>query len=146
VSRELELGERLRAAAAAGLTAEEAERLAENRNVLAAVLEAALAGLFLEHGFEHIEPAIVDAFDPRIEYAVNTHVDHKTELQERLARLGRSVSYSTLTVEGPPHDRHFTAAATVDGEVLGTGSGRSKKDAEQGAAEQVLAALPEAPL
>ncbi len=82
VSRELELGERLQAAAT-GLTGEEAERLAQNRNVLAAVLEAALAALFLEHGFEPIESAIVDAFEPRIEYAVNTHVDHKTELQER---------------------------------------------------------------
>jgi ribonuclease III len=141
VSRELELGERLRAAAAAGLTSEEAERLAQNRNVLAAVLEAALAGLFLEHGFEHIEPAIVDAFDPRIEYAVNTHVDHKTELQERLARTGRAVSYVVVNVEGPPHDRNFTAAAVIDEQTLGTGSGSSKKDAEQAAAAQALEAL-----
>jgi ribonuclease-3 len=145
VARELDLGDKLREAGA-GLAQEEVDRLARNRNVLAALLEAALAAVYLEHGFESVEPAVVAAFEPRIEYALNTHVDHKTELQERLARLGRSVSYSTLTVEGPPHDRHFTAAATVDGEVLGTGSGRSKKDAEQGAAEQVLAALPEAPL
>ena len=55
VSRELGLGERLRAAAS-GLTDEEARRLAQNRNVLAAVLEAALAGLYLEHGFERSRP------------------------------------------------------------------------------------------
>ena len=140
VSRELELGERLRAAAT-GLTPGEAERLAENRNVLAAVLEAALAGLFLEHGFEHVESAIVEAFDPRIEYAVNTHVDHKTELQERLARTGRAVSYVVVDVEGPPHDRNFTAAAVIDERTLGTGSGSSKKDAEQAAAAEALAAL-----
>ena len=98
-----------------GLTAEEAERLAQNRNVLAAVLEAALAALFLEHGFEHIEPAIVDAFDPRIEYAVNTHVDHKTELQERArAHRARRSRTSSSNVEGPPHDRNFTAAAVID--------------------------------
>jgi ribonuclease-3 len=106
--------------------------------VLAAVLEAALAGLFLEHGFEHIESAIVEAFDPRIEYAVNSHVDHKTELQEQLARLGRSVTYTVLDMKGPPHDRSFTAAAIIDGEVAGTGTGRSKKDAEQAAAEEAL--------
>ena len=54
--------------------------------MLAALLEAALAALYLEHGFEAIEPAIVEAFEPRIEYALTTFVDHKTELQERLAR------------------------------------------------------------
>jgi ribonuclease III len=140
VSRELELGERLRAAAV-GLTADEAARLVQNRNVLAAVLEAALAGLFLEHGFEDIEEAIVAAFEPRIEYAVNTHVDHKTELQERLARTGRAVSYVVVGVEGPPHDRSFTAAAVIDERTLGTGSGSSKKDAEQAAAAQALEAL-----
>jgi ribonuclease III len=140
VSQELGLGARLRAAATS-LTPEEADRLARNRNVLAAVLEAALAGLFLEHGFEFIEPAIVAAFDSRIEYAVNTHVDHKTELQERLARMGRSVSYVVLNVEGPPHDRSFTAAAVIDEQTLGTGQGSSKKDAEQAAAAEALAAL-----
>ena len=56
--------------------------------MLAALLEAAIAAVYLEHGFEAIETAIVDAFEPRIEYALNSHVDHKTELQERLARTG----------------------------------------------------------
>jgi ribonuclease-3 len=137
VSRELGLGERLRAAANS-LTDEEAARLAQNRNVLAAVLEAALAGLFLEHGFERIEEAIVEAFEPRIEYAVNTHVDHKTELQEQLARQGRQVAYSVLNVDGPPHERTFTCAAVIDGKEVGVGTGRSKKDAEQAAAREAL--------
>jgi ribonuclease-3 len=95
--------------------------------------------VYLEHGFELVEPAIVGAFESRIEYALTTHVDHKTELQEQLARLGRSVTYTVLDVEGPPHDRSFTAAAVIDGEVAGTGSGRSKKDAEQAAAQEALA-------
>jgi ribonuclease III len=139
ISRELGLDERLLARAGAG-AGDEVERLAKNRNVLAALLEAALAALFLEHGFEAIEPAVVAAFEPRIEYALTTHVDHKTELQEQLARTGKSVAYTVLTVEGPPHDRSFTAAAIIDGVVVGTGSGRSKKDAEQAAAQQALAA------
>ncbi len=46
-----------------------------------------------------------------------------------------------LEVEGPPHDRHFLCAATIDGEELGRGTGRSKKDAEQAAAQQALEAL-----
>jgi ribonuclease III len=120
---------------------DELARLAENRNVLAALLEAALAALFLEHGFEQIEDAIVEAFSSRIEYARTTHVDHKTELQEALARRGKQVSYAVVEVEGPPHSRHFTTAAMIDGEEAGVGQGKSKKDAEQAAAKQALAKL-----
>jgi ribonuclease-3 len=139
VARELELGERLRAEATG--PPDEVDRLARNRNVLAALLEAAIAAVYLEHGFEATESAIVDAFAPRIEYALNSYVDHKTELQEQLARIGRAVSYTTLSVDGPPHDRSFTAAAVIDAEIVGTGVGRSKKDAEQQAAREALAAV-----
>ena len=140
VARELELGERF-AAQATGLSAEELERLSRNRNVLAALLEAVLGALFLEHGFPAIERAIVDAFQERIDYALTTHVDYKTELQEVLARRAKSVSYSVLEVEGPPHDRRFTTSATIDGEQFGVGSGESKKAAEQEAAKEALAKL-----
>jgi ribonuclease III len=109
--------------------------------VLAALLEAVLGALFLEHGFAKIEQAIVRVFASRIEYALNSYVDHKTELQEALARLGRQVSYSVLAAEGPPHERHFTCAAVVDGEQLGSGEGRSKKAAEQEAARGALEKL-----
>src|SRR5262249_62244243 len=95
----------------------------------------------LERGFEESEPAVVEAFAGRIEYALTSHVDHKTELQEVLARRGQSVSYSVLNVEGAPHDRTFTCAATVDGEQAGVGHGRSKKAAEQAAAQEGLAKL-----
>jgi ribonuclease-3 len=109
--------------------------------VTAALLEAAIAALFLEHGYEPIERAIVAAFADRIEYARTTHVDHKTELQEALARTGRTVAYVVLDVQGPAHDRHFSCAAQIDGVELGTGTGKTKKDAEQAAAKMALQAL-----
>jgi ribonuclease-3 len=109
--------------------------------VLAALLEAALAALFHEHGFEKVEPAIVAAFSEQIEYAATQHVDYKTELQEALARRKRQVSYSVLEVEGPAHERLFTCAALIDGTQMGEGAGRTKKDAEQEAAQQALAAI-----
>jgi ribonuclease III len=109
--------------------------------VTAALLEAAIAALFLEHGYQPIEAAIVAAFSDRIEYARTTHVDHKTELQEALAKSGRSVTYVVLDVEGPAHDRHFSCAAQIDGEELGKGNGRTKKEAEQAAAKEALAAI-----
>ncbi len=122
VARELGLGEKLieTAAEAAG---GELTRLAGNRNVLAAVLEAALAALYLEHGFEAIAPAIVAAFE------------------ETLARRGRSVTYALLNAEGPPHNRLFTSAAVIDGEEAGVGRGSSKKAAEQNAAREALLRL-----
>jgi ribonuclease III len=124
-----------------GVAKDDLERLRNNRNVAAALLEAALAAVYLEHGFEKVEQPIVDAFAGRIEYAVTTHVDHKTELQEALARLSRQVSYVVLDVEGPPHDRRFTCAAVIDDEQAGVGTGRSKKAAEQEAAREALAKL-----
>src|SRR5438105_591615 len=139
VATELDLGRRL--AEFSDLQGEEIERLAKNRNVLAALLEAVLGALFLERGFAAIEPAVAEAFAGRIEYTLTTYVDHKTELQEALARTGRQVSYAVLNVEGPPHDRHFTSAAMVDGAQLGVGEGTSKKAAEQEAAREALEAL-----
>ena len=140
VARQLELGTEL-AKRGVDIPTDELERLSRNRNVLAALLEAALAALFLEHGFEKIEQPIVQAFSGRIDYALTSHVDYKTELQEALARRAQSVSYAVLEVEGPPHDRRFTSAAVIEGEQLGVGSGESKKAAEQEAAKEALAKL-----
>jgi ribonuclease-3 len=138
VSRELGLGKQLAERGADIVPEEELISLSRNRNVLAALLEASLAALFLEHGFEPVEEHVVAAFDGRITYALTTHVDFKTELQEELARRGRQVSYSVLDVQGPPHDRVFTCAAMIDGEEAGVGTGRTKKTAEQAAARQAL--------
>jgi ribonuclease-3 len=140
VAHELGLGRRL-VEHAPTQAEEELERLARNRNVLAAVIEAALGALFLQHGFAAIEDAVVAAFSRQIEDALTTRVDHKTDLQEVLARAGRHVTYVEIAVEGPPHERHFTCAALVDGEELGRGEGESKKAAEQEAAREALARL-----
>ena len=140
VGRRLELGEKLSQHAAESEAAE-IGRLATNRNVLAALVEASLGALYLEHGFEPIRDAIVDAFADRIDYAVEGHVDFKTELQEELARRGQTVSYSVVEVEGPPHDRRFTCAATIDATEVGVGTGPSKKAAEQAAAREALDGL-----
>jgi len=144
VAKELGLG-KLMAARGAGLVPEEElAKLSRNRNVLAALLEASLAGVYLEHGFEAVEEAVVAAFEGRIAYALTSHVDHKTELQEELARRGLQVSYTVLDVHGPPHDRTFRCAAVIDGEEVGVGNGRSKKAAEQAAAKQALDRLVDA--
>jgi ribonuclease-3 len=141
VARTLGLGERLGGGVDTPPGAE-IERLGRNRNVLAALVESVLGALYLEHGFEPIRPAIVAAFGSQIDYAVTSHVDYKTELQEALARLSWGVSYVVVEVSGTPHERAFTCAAVIDGEERGVGSGPSKKVAEQAAARQALEGLP----
>ncbi len=137
----MDLGGKLVERGGETIPADELDRLARNRNVLAALIEAALGALYLEHGFERIRPAVLAAFEDRIDYALTEYVDFKTELQEELARRNQSVSYSVLEVEGPPHDRRFTCAAVIDGEQAGVGTGGSKKAAEQNAAREALASL-----
>ena len=141
VAQELGLGTRLVERAGTTQTEEELERLSINRNVLAAVIEAALGALFLQHGFAAIEDAVVAAFSDQIEQALTTRVDHKTDLQELLARHGRHVTYAEISAEGPPHDRRFTCAAIIDNQELGRGEGKTKKAAEQEAAREALAKL-----
>ncbi|HZR93825.1 MAG TPA: ribonuclease III [Gaiellaceae bacterium] len=140
VARQLGLGERL-AERGAAAQPEELSRLAENRNVLAALLEAALAAIFLERGFEAVQGAIVEAFAGEIEYAATHSVDYKTDLQEELARARKHVVYAVVEMEGPAHDRRFTCAALIDGEQRGVGTGSTKKDAEQAAALEALHSL-----
>ncbi len=140
VARDLELGSVL-VQRAQDIPGPELHRISLSRNVLAALLEAAIAAVYLEHGFAHVEDAVVDAFADRIEFASTGHVDSKTELQEALARTGRIVQYDVLAVEGPPHERRFVCAALIDGEELGVGRGSTKKAAEQEAAAQALEAL-----
>jgi ribonuclease III len=115
--------------------------LRRSTNVLAALMEAVLAGLYLERGLDEISPAVVASFESRIEEALHEPVDHKTTLQEELAKRGQRVEYVTLSTDGPPHDRTFTCAALVDGKQVGSGMGRTKKDAEQEAALEALEGL-----
>jgi ribonuclease-3 len=140
VARELGLGELL-LARAQDVPDAELSRISRSRNVLAALLEAAIAAAYLEYGFAAVEPAIVAAFDGRIEYARTGHIDAKTELQEALARTGRQVAYQVLDVEGPAHDRRFVCIAVIDGKQFGLGRGSTKKAAEQEAATEALAKL-----
>jgi ribonuclease-3 len=115
--------------------------LRRSGNVLAALMEAVLAALYLEYGLDAIAGPVVAVFAERIEEALTEDVDHKTALQEELAKRGQRVEYVTLGTEGPPHDRTFRCAAIVDGEQVGIGTGRTKKDAEQQAAREALARL-----
>jgi len=119
-----------------------AEALAHTERVLASVIEAVIGAGYLHAGYERTAAAVVDAFRPEIEDALEAPADFKSALQERLARRGETVSYPVTVESGPPHERTFEVAAVVAGAELARGSGRSKKDAEQAAAASALAGLP----
>jgi ribonuclease-3 len=103
--------------------------------------EALIGACFLAFGFERTAAATATAFESRIEHAAETRIDFKSALQELLARRRSHVSYEVTAESGPPHRRRFEVAAIVDSERVGEGVGRSKKAAEQAAAEQALARL-----
>lgn len=119
----------------------EVAALLESERALASVCEAVIGACYLEHGFEPTAAATVAAFAAELDLAAERLLDFKSALQERLARDGARVSYEVSGESGPPHERVFEVAACVDGELVGRGSGRSKKAAEQAAAEQALEGL-----
>jgi ribonuclease-3 len=137
VARDLDVVERLRAQAPAGV-GKNADVLVGSDRILASVCEAIIGAAYIAFGFERVAPAIVDAFADQIEDALENPVDFKSLLQERLARRSEIVTYEIESEEGPPHERRFMAVAEVRGESIGRGSGRTKKQAEQEAASAAL--------
>jgi ribonuclease III len=137
VARSLGVVERLRGSAPAGV-GKNADVLVGSDRILASVCEAIIGAAYLVVGFERVAPAIVEAFQPQIEEALENPVDFKSLLQERLARRSELVNYRIESEDGPPHERSFVAVAEVGGEAIGRGSGRTKKQAEQEAASEAL--------
>ena len=142
MARKIGVVERLREAAPEGI-GKNAEVLIGSDRILASVCEAVIGAAYLAFGFERVAPAVVDAFAPEIEEALEKPVDFKSLLQERLARRSEIVTYRIESEEGPPHDRSFVALAEVRGETIGRGSGKTKKSAEQEAASEALDAMDE---
>jgi ribonuclease-3 len=118
-----------------------AEVLLSGERPLPEATEALIGACFVAFGFERTAEAVAAAFEPRIEHAAETRIDFKSALQELLARRHARVSYEVIAESGPPHRRKFEVAATIDRKRVGEGEGRSKKAAEQDAAEKALKRL-----
>ncbi len=140
VAERLQVPERLRAAAPLGVQ-ENAVLLGATERVLASVIEAVIGACYLHVGYGRTAEAVVEAFRPEIEQALENPVDFKSTLQELLAQRGELVTYEVIAEHGPPHERTFEVAASVEGRPLGSGSGRSKKHAEQAAAHKAVEKL-----
>jgi ribonuclease-3 len=116
--------------------------------ILADCYEALIAAIYLDGGTVPVQGFIRRQFRDLIEEARRAGVDsaftedYKSELQEWLQREGRGLPVYRLAAElGTPHRRHFSVEILVEGEVIASAEGRSKKDAAQGAAREALTRL-----
>ena len=115
-----------------------------NQTILADAFEAVVGAIYLDLGFAASRRFVNGVLDDCVDLreAAADRSNYKSLLLEHVQALGlEQPSYKVLAEEGPSHDRRFTVAAVVDGVALGEGSDRSKKGAEQAAAEQALAVL-----
>ncbi len=137
VAKELELGAYLRMG-----HGEEKNGGRERASILADATEAVIAAIFLDGG---IEAAV--SFVERMVLspeAVKAHhaSDYKTELQELVQRKhDQQLIYTDAGESGPDHDKVFLSEVSLNGELIGRGSGRTKKEAEQAAACRALERL-----
>ena len=109
--------------------------------ILANTLEAVIGALYLDQGFEAAEKFILDNVTPLSDEIVErgTWIDAKSLFQTRAQEHeGVTPTYKTLKESGPDHDKHFTVGVYLKKELVGEGEGKSKQDAEQGAARNAL--------
>jgi ribonuclease-3 len=112
-------------------------------SILADATEAVIGAVYLDGGLAEAERLVLSLLKGRIAVAVGEpgESDHKSRLQEQSVRLGRGVPHYELEAFGPDHARRYLATVYVAGQRLGTGEGRSKKDAEQVAAQAACGSL-----
>ncbi len=115
----------------------------DKSSILADTLEAILGAVYLDKGLPRAAGLIRRLFEARVMEAAGrgAALDYKTSLQELAASsLGGMPSYA-IEEEGPDHAKRFTATVSVAGVAYGSGKGRSKKEAEQNAAQEAFEAL-----
>lgn len=138
VARRLNLGQLVRLG-----RGEERTHGRDKDSILANTLEAVLAAVYRDGGLEAARRFALDAFAPELHEAMSQDAagvgDYKTQLQEWCQRRHAGVpQYATTRETGPDHEKTFEVVVTVQGEPLGRGTGRSKKEAEQAAAQEAL--------
>ncbi len=111
-------------------------------SILADAVEAVIGAVYLDGGIGAADDSIGRLLGDRLDVVASApgHADYKTRLQELAARLGLAPPSYDVTAGGPAHHREFRAEVRA-GDEAGVGTGSTKKDAEQRAAEVAYAAL-----
>lgn len=109
--------------------------------ILADSVEAVIAAIFMDGGLEPAKKFIIENLKNEIEIATKNvgKKDYKTVLQEELQKNGDvKIEYKIIKETGPDHDKKFESEVLLNGKVLATGKGKSKKEAEMQAAKKAL--------
>lgn len=114
------------------------EGIKPNATILADMFEALIGAIYLDQGFERASSFVLGIIVPYIKNGVDFLKDYKSELQELVQTVKKSVVYEIVNESGPSHNRTFECVALVDGIVMGRGISSSKKGAEQEAAKEAL--------
>ena len=131
IARELGLGQHILLG-----KGEEVTNGRDKNSLLADALEALIGAIYLDCGFEKATITVRQLIKETLESAMakGAGLDGKTALQELVATLGRGNLEYQITESGPDHDKNFVAVATVGGQSIAEGLGKSKREAEQSAA------------
>lgn len=121
-------------------TGEEKTGGREKDAIIADMFEAFLGALFLDQGWPAVDNILNEVLLPRVTHPEDVaEIDYKTRLQEYVqADSRRTVHYELVEEKGPSNAPEFTMSAVVDGLIMGTGKGSSKKQAEQNAARNAF--------
>ena len=108
-------------------------------SILADAFEAILAAIYLDGGFEPTMRFVTDCFRRHLDGQLRSNSDYKTLLQEMIQeKPGHTHVYDIIDETGPDHDKTFTVEVMLNGKPFGTGTGKSKKSAEQAAARVAI--------
>jgi ribonuclease-3 len=134
-ARAVELGEHIRLG-----KGEEASGGRDKASLLADTFEAVVGAVYLDRGLPAVQDALVPIFKERLTRSIATgdRYDAKTALQEIVVRDSGGVPAYRVAAMGPDHDKRFTADVYIEETLMGSGSGRSKKEAEYNAAREAL--------
>ncbi|MCA0384212.1 MAG: ribonuclease III [Firmicutes bacterium] len=113
----------------------------ERMSILADAFEALIAAIYLDGGMECVKTVVLGQLGSVIEAAVQgkLFVDYKTRLQEIIqVQKGNRIKYEIIKEEGPDHAKVFHTEVRLNDEIIGVGSGSSKKESEQAAAKEGL--------
>ena len=136
VSKKIELGTHMLLG-----KGEEATGGRERVSILADAVEAVIAAIYLDGGIENARKFVLTQMDEIIQDSIKGRIfrDYKTHLQEVIQSQGEAnIIYDLVEEIGPDHNKKFIMQVKLNDEVLGTGEGKSKKEAEQSAAKQAL--------
>ena len=107
-------------------------------SVVSDAFEAIIAAIYIDGGMEAVKPYILRFIKDAVKRETSFK-DNKSLLQEEIQKVkGNSLAYEEVGEEGPDHDKTFVFRVKLNGEIIGKGKGKSKKEAEQNAAGNAL--------